>query len=209
MRLAIAALVIALPFSALALEPVVPTPDVPIGAPYRTSQAEFRGTMESPVSVRDYLSTRIDALRAEIIAVIDERDKRYAQRFDAQQEALSAALQGAKEAVANALSAAKEAVIKAETAVEKRFESVNEFRATLTDQAANFVSKDSADAKFKSIEDKVAANAGAIAQLDNRIVQLTSRGAGVNDAWVYLVGFVVFVAAAIGIIGFFRRPIGK
>jgi len=46
-----------------------------------------------------------------------------------------------KDAVAAALVAAERAAIKAESAAEKRFDSVNEFRATLKDQQALFVTR--------------------------------------------------------------------
>ncbi len=45
------------------------------------------------------------------------------------------------EKVALALSAAEKAISKAETATEKRFDSVNEFRQTLTDQAGQFITR--------------------------------------------------------------------
>jgi hypothetical protein len=53
-------------------------------------------------------------LRDHLQALLDEADKRYQQRFDAQTKAIDAALQ-----------AAKEAVTKAETANDKRFECVS------------------------------------------------------------------------------------
>lgn len=50
-------------------------------------------------------------------------------------------LRAQDEKVQLALAASKEAVSKAETATERRFEGVNEFRATLADQAQTFASK--------------------------------------------------------------------
>jgi phosphopantetheinyl transferase (holo-ACP synthase) len=61
-----------------------------------------------------------------IRAVIAEQDKRYEQRFEAQERATATALASTKEATVAALAAAKEAVIKAEAAAEKRFEGLNE-----------------------------------------------------------------------------------
>jgi hypothetical protein len=63
-------------------------------------------------------------------ALLADRDLRYQQRFDAQSKAIQ-----------DALTAAEKAVVKAEVATEKRFEGVNEFRQTLSDQAANFISR--------------------------------------------------------------------
>ncbi len=66
----------------------------------------------------------------ELNLIVNERDRQYGQRFDAQEKAVAAAL-----------AAAKEAVVKAETAAEKRFDSVNEFRNTLKDQAGTFITR--------------------------------------------------------------------
>lgn len=130
------------------------------------------------VSLRDYTSSRIDHLQQ----VMDERDRQYAQRFEAQQQALNAALQAAKEAVANALSAAKEAVTKAEEASNKRFDSVNEFRQTLTDQASTFMSKAEADARLKAVEDDIS--------------RIASRSEGANNLWLVIGGLIVIGFAA-------------
>lgn len=60
-----------------------------------------------------------------------------------------------EKAVAAALEAAKEAVIKAEAAAEKRFDSVNEFRKSLSDQTATFIPRNEYDVQHKSLEARV------------------------------------------------------
>jgi hypothetical protein len=50
-----------------------------------------------------------------------------------------------------ALDAAEKAVLKAEQASEKRFEGVNEFRETLSDQAASFVTRNEVDARLGAV----------------------------------------------------------
>lgn len=72
-------------------------------------------------------------------------------------KAVQAALLSSKEATHAALTSSKEAITKAETAAEKRFESVNEFRAQLADQAATFVSRLEADARRAETEVRIAA----------------------------------------------------
>lgn len=83
--------------------------------------------------------------------LLSELEKRVYQRFDQNDKALAAALLAAKEAVTAALTAAKEAVDKAERAADKRFESVNEFRAQLADQASTFISRELADSQFDEL----------------------------------------------------------
>jgi hypothetical protein len=73
-----------------------------------------------------------------------ERDRRYEQRFEAMDEKTGLALTSSEKAVG-----------KAEVATEKRFDSVNEFRSTLSDQAAHLLPRREADAKFSAYEDKL------------------------------------------------------
>jgi hypothetical protein len=58
-------------------------------------------------------------------------------------------------AIDAALAAAEKAVTKAEVATEKRFDSVNEFRKTLSDQAGSFMQRGEFVAQHKSLEEKV------------------------------------------------------
>lgn len=61
--------------------------------------------------------------------------------LESQHRDLSHAIHNVETTAASALASSKEAVTKAESATEKRFDSVNEFRATLTDQASRFVTR--------------------------------------------------------------------
>lgn len=179
-----------------AAQQVEPQADAPKGAPYHVEASD-----PTLVPLRDYLSSRIDQLRVEVfdrieedqkhaLRLLDERDRQYAQRFEAQQEALGAALLAQKEAVANALSAAKEAVNKAEEASNKRFDSVNEFRSQLNDQALTFMSKDTAEARFAAVEEKTSNNT-------NRLNDLQATSAGSSSTWA-LIGGAILLFIAIG-----------
>jgi hypothetical protein len=81
---------------------------------------------------------------------------------ESDQRAIGAALDAAKEAVAAALAAAEKAVLKAERAAELRFDAVNEFRATLTDQAATFASTEKVDGLERRLSLIEGAKAGAV-----------------------------------------------
>jgi cell division septum initiation protein DivIVA len=109
--------------------------------------------------------------------VMDERDRTYQQRWEASEKATVTALNAAKEAVAAALQAQKDAVStaftaqekavaaaltaadravsKAEFASEKRFDSVNEFRAQLSDQAASFVPRGEFNRALEALTERV------------------------------------------------------
>jgi hypothetical protein len=98
-------------------------------------------------NLKDYMEVRFNLL-AEQLKQTEERfeerlreaDLRYEQRFRAQMEAIS----------------------KSDMAGEKRFESVNEFRSTLTDQAATFMPRAEAVSKLDSISDRVTKIEGVI-----------------------------------------------
>jgi len=86
------------------------------------------------------LTAQLDGLRE----LLEERDRRYCERFKAQDDKTILALTSAKEAVG-----------KAEAATERRFESVNEFRATLSDQARDLMPRKEADQRFQALADRI------------------------------------------------------
>jgi hypothetical protein len=94
------------------------------------------------------------------------------------------------ESVKAALSAAKEAVTKAETAAEKRFESVNEFRNTLSDQQRNLMPRSEAEVKFESYTKQLDI-------LTTRLDKSEGRGLGIAQAlgWIIagitIIGFII------------------
>lgn len=103
------------------------------------------------------------------------------------------AFAAAERAVNTAMIAQEKANLKTETAYEKRFESVNEFRGQLADQAAMLMTRAEADAKFASLVEKVEA-------LTGRINVGTGRSAGLSQGWGFLVGAVGVIAAAVGVV---------
>lgn len=117
-----------------------------------------------------------DTLHAHITRLMDERDRRYGERFDAQ------AL-----AVAAALAAAEKATTKAEGAAERRFEAVNEFRGQQQDIISTFMPRAEADLAMANVQK----------QLDE--IKGTRR-AGLEAGWGYLVGAVGLLAGVAGLV---------
>jgi len=105
--------------------------------------------------LREFQRQALDFIRVNLDTRFLESDLRYQQRFDAQQKAVGDALLAAEKAVNTALASADRAVVKAETAAEKRFESVNEFRAVLSNQSATLMPRTEADAQMKAMADKI------------------------------------------------------
>jgi hypothetical protein len=116
-----------------------------------------------------------ETLRAHLVALMDANDRRYEQRFGDQNTAVNAALQ-----------AAEKAVTKAEAASEKRFESVNEFRETLSDQARTFIPRAEAELRMGTIERD-------LSTLKNANVERRGQSVGAKEMWGY-------VAFAIGLV---------
>lgn len=177
--------------------------DPPLGFPYNTGNVDTGGNADMPVAqvpLRDFLSSRQDLQYADLSRqisqlgafmqqVIDERDRQYAQRFAAQQDAVESALRAAQEAVQAALESAERATTKAEDAANDRFESVNEFRATLADQANNFMNKDTAEAHHRGLDEKVE-------DLFIRVNTIQAEKRGGLETWGFMAlvgGFVVGV----------------
>jgi hypothetical protein len=95
--------------------------------------------------------------------------------------------------------AIKEAVSKAETATERRFEGVNEFRAQLADQTRTLMPRLEAEQKFKSQDEKQAV-------IEARINGQENRGRGRGELMGYI--FAAIGAAAL-ILSIALRFVGK
>lgn len=94
------------------------------------------------------------------------------QRFEAEIQARKAALEAANLAVQAALKSAETAVNKAEAAAERRFDSVNEFRKTLTDQTGSFPTRNEVTVRMDSLAAQVDRNAALLRDIELRF---TSR----------------------------------
>lgn len=135
----------------------------------------------------------VDTLHNHLFALLAEKDARYAQRFDAQQQALRDALTAQEKAVNAALTAAQQAVQKAEMAAEKRFDAVNEFRGQLADQAKEFLPRNEYSVAHTALNEKVST-------LEARANQMTGRTSGMSDGWGYIIGAIGALAAVVAIV---------
>lgn len=120
---------------------------------------------------------KIDCLRE----IMDERDVRYEQRFKAMDEKTSLAL-----------TASEKAVSKAEIATEKRFDAVNEFRGTLSDQARLLIPREEVNARFASLDQMIATTKEQFQKDIASLKETRSEGIGKAGTWA-----VVLVIATI------------
>lgn len=117
-----------------------------------------------------------------VLSLVGSNDHRYEQRFIDQERA-----------VGMALASAKEAVIKAEQAAEKRFDAVNEFRATLADQQRNLMPRAEVDVIVRGLHEKISA-------LEKQVDTAQAERQGLKGGWGYAVGVVGLVLALASII---------
>jgi hypothetical protein len=96
--------------------------------------------------------------------------------------------------VALALAASDKAVTKAEIATEKRFESVNEFRQTLSDQTKTFLARTEFMAELKAIEERQSSLAEAVKAIQIWQGNITGRLAVMASVFAVLMTVVVFAA---------------
>jgi len=119
----------------------------------------------------------VDTLKEFLVSLIDERDKRYEQRFNEHEKSNT-----------SGFNAAKEAVLKAEAATEKRFEGVNEFRATLADQQHTLMPRAEVELSIKAINDK-------LTLLSGYDTKQTGEKVGVKMGWSWAVAILALAAA--------------
>lgn len=171
---------------------------------FQTQQKTMQQRYESQQEALIIRASRTDEQILNLKSMVDERDRRYSERFDASQTALQAALTAQEKSVDAALAAADRAVAKAETASEKRFESVNEFRQTLTDQAASFATRNEVDTKIESIVSKILDNADQaqkdIGMLASRIDRTEGSKFGVQESRLGLNANVAMIGTLVAII---------
>jgi len=99
----------------------------------------------------------------------------------------SALLAAQEKAVNIAHNAADKAQAKADTASEKRFEGVNEFRQSLADYQRTLMPRSEAESRLKSIEDKVVS-------IEKLMLENQGKGEGRHASWGYVVGGIGVLA---------------
>jgi hypothetical protein len=124
---------------------------------------------------------------------MSEPDRRYEQRFASVEREIRDGLSAARREVEHALIASEKAILKAEQAAEKRFDAVNEFRQTLSDQASTFISRSEAQARIE-------ANADKIDVLAARLDKAEGRGSGISSTIGVLIGAGGLLVAVVAVL---------
>lgn len=133
-----------------------------------------------------------------LLSIINERDRLYNGRIDALDNKVLQKFESVEKSLSAAIGNQALAVQKAETAAEKRFDSVNEFRNQLKDQQVTLVTRSEIDARFKSLEEKIA----LIVSYQN---QASGRGQNAEFLWSALIAVAGLAVA--GIVAFRSRVV--
>lgn len=98
--------------------------------------------------------------------------------------------EAADKAVNAALAAQKEAVTKAENSMEKRFEGVNEFRATLADQQRTLMPRAEAELRLEGMGER-------IKSLEDSRIEKRGSGDGMKNLWGIILAAIGMLLALI------------
>lgn len=129
-----------------------------------------------------HITSIIHRVEAHFEAVIEGNDKRYGERFDAQEKATVAAL-----------AAAEKATTKAEDAASKRAEVQNEWRGAMNDRERNLMPRLEQEGINKSLAER-------LSLLENGRFMQVGQGAGTQAGWMWAVGAVGLILTVITII---------
>lgn len=134
------------------------------------------------------LDTLEEFLSSKIVAL----DKFFTAEFRSSKEAVQSALLAVEKQSNAAMTAAEKAIMKSDAATEKRFDSVNEFRQTLSDQAADFLSRKEYEANHKSLEEKFIGAMDRIAKIET---QKETKTEGMNFTGAIIIGAFAVLSA--------------
>lgn len=133
----------------------------------RTHEPSLRELTAELDGVKELLIEKVEGLEK----LLRESDRRYEANFEAMDEKTSLAL-----------ASSKEAVNKAETATERRFESVNEFRKTLSEQANTFLPRLEYQSVHNGLVDKVDVMRESLGKEIQSLRESRSEGGGRQHA---------------------------
>src|ERR1700734_257692 len=121
----------------------------------------------------------IDTLYVHLSRIVEDLDKR-----------LQIALKSVEQTAAAAQASSERATNKAETAMEKRFDGVNEFRQTLGDQATRFITRAEVDQRMAASDKETA---GVVSRLD----RIEAKGLGLQAGWGILISIITVTGLVI------------
>lgn len=140
----------------------------------------------------------VETLRMHLLAIIKANDLRYDQRFEAQLNAFNVAFAAEQDFVKAALAAADKAVAKAETAAEKRFEAINEFRQSLSDQSRLQMPRSECEKLIEALKER-------IGKIESSVQSVVGQRVGSHENLATVVAIIAGIAAVASAIILFLK----
>jgi hypothetical protein len=151
----------------------------------------------------------IETLHEKMLQMFHDRDKLGDDRLRDYRAELRLAIEQQDRLTKLALDAQQSAVEKAEIANNKRFDSVNEFRAALSDQTNTFMSRSETEAIINSVraqmEQKYQTNSDKIDALIVRVERSEGKNTGAHSLWLVIVGIIATISVLINIFNTLKR----
>jgi predicted transcriptional regulator len=129
------------------------------------------------------------SLREYLIALIHAAEQRSDARFESMKDQVDAAFR-----------ASQEAINKAELAADKRFESVNEFRAVLADQQRDLVTRQVLSSMSEKLEAAINRNRDDLSNLEKRLTLREGQTLGSRITGGVLVTVITVGVAILGLV---------
>lgn len=141
----------------------------------------------SPQQVMEYLKSLLEA-----------GDKRYEERFNAQQTSVKEALAAAEKAVNAALIASEKAILVAEVNSEKWRANANEWRSAMDDREAKFATQSEVDLQIRAM-------ANRLGIVETTLATRAGKGEGLNFGWSLLLSVATFAVSLLVAISIFYK----
>lgn len=150
-------------------------------------------------TLREFLLALITSTKEFLVALVNERNTRYEQRF----AEIIEAQRVAKDAVATALLAQQQAVQRAKEDNDKRFDQFTNQRRASDDKTGTMLSRTEGEARgaaleqlFRQLEKSMGeqihqlekTTSEKFAMLGTQFARNDGRGAGMHAGWLYLIG---------------------
>lgn len=146
------------------------------------------------ISLRELVDVQIQDLSQQVSALSALTDAKFV--------TFRTLIDSQAEKVALALTAADKAVMKSETATEKRFEGVNEFREQLRDQAATLASRREVESGEAALNAQIEVLRGRLTEITRRMDMKEGQSKGVSSSLAAIVTAIGATATLVGLIAF-------
>jgi len=170
---------------------------------------------EETVSLKEYFERRLDAIENMIAERSRDVEKvsllqgiNLKEEVKALKELWDRTHNSIEQQMEQKFNGVRQAVTKAEVATERRFEGVNEFRSTLSDQQRSFMPRSEAEALLRGINDKIDEQGKRMTEL---VSERKGQRLGSTAVWGITAGVIGIVLFLFGIATFFlnrNAPVG-